>query len=467
VRRVQFVAVRRIGVGTLVGRMTATPPTTRRVPVRSPLDREIARLAVPAFGALIAEPLYVLTDTAVVGHLGTPQLGGLAVASTVLLTLYAVFIFLAYGTTAAVSRLLGAGNGREAAHQGVQSMWLALFVGLGVTVIGLALSGPLVAWMGAEGAVRTNALVYLRISLFGVPAMLLVLAGAGYLRGLQDTRTPLVVAIGTAGANLVIEVALIYGLDQGIGASALATVLAQVAGAAVYMRRVGWAARRQGADLAPHPASLVALGRVGRDLLVRTAALRAALVVATAVAARLGSVEVAAHQVAFEIWNLLALGLDAIAIAGQAMVGRALGAGDGAGARDAGRRMIEWGVALGAVLGVIVAALRTVLPHLFTDDAEVLALAGFLLVWVAALQPVNAVAFVLDGVLIGAGDMRFLAWAMILAAAVFIPAALAVLALDAGIGWLWAALGLLMATRASTLLARFASGRWIVLGARR
>jgi putative MATE family efflux protein len=446
----------------------SSPRITRRLPpARSPLDREIARLAIPAFGALIAEPLYLLTDTAVVGHLGTPQLAGLAVASSVLLTLYAVFIFLAYGTTAAVSRLLGAGDEREAAHQAVQSMWLALVIGMGVTAVGLALSGPLVGWMGAEGAVRTNALVYLRISLPGVPAMLLVLAGAGYLRGLQDTRTPLLIAIGTAAANLVIEVALIYGLDQGIGASALATVLAQVGGAAVYIRRVGHAARRQGADLAPHPASLAALAGVGRDLLVRTAALRAALVVATAVAARLGSVDVAAHQIAFEIWSFLALGLDAIAIAGQAMVGRALGAGDGPGARDAGRRMIEWGVALGAVVGVLVAALRTVLPHLFTDDVEVLALASFLLVWVAALQPLNAVAFVLDGVLIGAGDMRFLAWAMIVAAAVFIPAALAVLALDAGIGWLWTSLGLLMATRASTLLARFASGRWIVLGARR
>jgi putative MATE family efflux protein len=446
----------------------SSPRITRRLPpARSPLDREIARLAIPAFGALIAEPLYLLTDTAVVGHLGTPQLAGLAVASSVLLTLYAVFIFLAYGTTAAVSRLLGAGDEREAAHQAVQSMWLALVIGMGVTAVGLALSGPLVGWMGAEGAVRTNALVYLRISLPGVPAMLLVLAGAGYLRGLQDTRTPLLIAIGTAAANLVIEVALIYGLDQGIGASALATVLAQVGGAAVYIRRVGHAARRQGADLAPHPASLAALAGVGRDLLVRTAALRAALVVATAVAARLGSVDVAAHQIAFEIWSFLALGLDAIAIAGQAMVGRALGAGDGPGARDVGRRMIEWGVALGAVVGVLVAALRTVLPHLFTDDVEVLALASFLLVWVAALQPLNAVAFVLDGVLIGAGDMRFLAWAMIVAAAVFIPAALAVLALDAGIGWLWASLGLLMATRASTLLARFASGRWIILGARR
>jgi putative MATE family efflux protein len=439
----------------------------RRPPARSPLDREIARLAIPAFGALIAEPLYVLTDTAVVGHLGTPQLAGLAVASSVLLTLYAVFIFLAYGTTAAVSRLLGAGDEREAAHQAVQSMWLALLIGLGVIVIGLGLSGPLVGWMGAEGAVAANALVYLRISLAGVPAMLLVLAGAGYLRGLQDTRTPLLVAIGTAAANLVIEVTLIYGLGKGIGASALATVLAQVGGAAVYVRRVGRAARRHGADLAPHPASLAALARVGGDLLVRTAALRAALVVATAVAARLGSVDVAAHVIAFEIWNFLALGLDAIAIAGQAMVGRALGAGDGPGARDAGRRMIEWGVGLGALIGVLVAVLRTVLPHLFTDDAEVVALATFLLLWVAALQPVNAVAFVLDGVLIGAGDMRFLAEAMIVAAAVFIPAALLVLALDAGIGWLWASLGLLMATRASTLLARFASDRWIVLGARR
>jgi putative MATE family efflux protein len=424
-------------------------------------------LAIPAFGALIAEPLYVLTDTAVVGHLGTPQLAGLAVASSVLLTLYAVFIFLAYGTTAAVSRLLGAGDEREAAHQAVQSMWLALLIGLGVIVIGLGLSGPLVGWMGAEGAVATNALVYLRISLAGVPAMLLVLAGAGYLRGLQDTRTPLLVAIGTAAANLVIEVTLIYGLGQGIGASALATVLAQVGGAAVYVRRVGRAARRHGADLAPHPASLATLARVGGDLLVRTAALRTALVVATAVAARLGSVDVAAHVIAFEIWNFLALGLDAIAIAGQAMVGRALGAGDGPGARAAGLRMIEWGVALGALIGLLVAVLRTVLPHLFTDDAEVLALATFLLLWVAVLQPVNAVAFVLDGVLIGAGDMRFLAWAMIVAAAVFIPAALMVLALGAGIGWLWASLGLLMATRASTLLARFASDRWIVLGARR
>jgi putative MATE family efflux protein len=204
---------------------------------------------------------------------------------------------------------------------------------------------------------------------------------------------------------------------------------------------------------------------VGRDLLIRTAALRAALVVATAVATRLGDTDVAAHQVAFELWSFLALGLDAIAIAGQAIVGRSLGAGDGPGARAVGRRMIEWGVAGGAAVGLLVAALSRVLPHLFTGDADVVALASFLLIWVAALQPVNAVAFVLDGVLIGAGDMRFLAWAMVAAAALFVPAALAVAALDLGIGWLWASLGLLMVTRTVTLGARFAGGRWVVVGA--
>jgi putative MATE family efflux protein len=441
------------------------PPTRARL--RSPYDREIARLALPAFGALIAEPLYVLTDTAIVGHLGTPQLGGLAVASTILLTLYAVFIFLAYGTTAAVSRLLGAGDEREAAHQAVQSLWLAALIGLGVVATGLAAAEPLVGLMGAEGAVRENALVYLRISLLGVPAMLVVLAGTGYLRGLQDTRTPLVVAVTAAGVNLVVEVALIYGLDQGIGASALATVVAQTLAAAVYLSRIGRAVAALGVGLRPHAPSLRRLGAVGRDLLVRTAALRAALVVATAVATRLGTVEVAAHQVAFEIWSFLALGLDAIAIAGQAMVGRALGAGDGGAARAAGRRMIEWGVALGATAAGAVLALRTVLPHLFSGDAAVVGLAAFLLVWVAVLQPVNAVAFVLDGILIGAGDMRFLAWAMAGAAAVFVPAAVTVAALGAGIGWLWAAIALLMAVRAGTLLARFAGDRWIVLGAAR
>jgi putative MATE family efflux protein len=432
---------------------------------RSPFDREIARLAVPAFGALIVEPIYVLTDTAIVGHLGTPQLGGLAVATSVLLTLHSVFIFLAYGTTAAVSRLLGAGDEQEAAHQAVQSLWLAGIIGCAIVVVGLLGSDALVTLMGAEGAVRHNALVYLRISLLGVPALLVVLAGTGYVRGLQDTRTPLLIAAGTAALNLVLEVAFVYGLGMSIAASAATTVVAQVVGAGVYLRLIGRSARGHGVDLVPHPASLRRLGAVGRDLLVRTVALRASLLVATAVATRLGTTEVAAHQIGFEIWNFLAHVLDAIAIAGQAIVGRALGAGDAGGARGASRRMIEWGVAAGGVLGAAVLAVRTALPHLFSGDPAVIELTAFVLVWVAVLQPVNAVAFVLDGVLIGAGDMRFLAWAMAGAAAVFVPAATAVAVTDAGIGWLWAAVGLFMTARAGALLARFAGDRWLVLGA--
>ncbi|MGH9211288.1 MAG: MATE family efflux transporter [Acidimicrobiales bacterium] len=437
------------------------------VRLRSPYDREIVRLAIPAFGALIAEPTYLLTDTAVVGHLGTPQLGGLAIANGVLLGLYTIFIFLAYGTTAAVSRLIGAGDEAEAAHQAVQSMWLAVLLGVALTVVGFVLAEPAVDLLGASGDVRTNALVYLRISLVGIPAMLAVLAGTGYLRGLQDTRTPLAVAIGTAVLNLVVELVLIYGFDQGIGASALATVLAQTTAALVYIRRLGQTALALGVDLRPHPASLGALARVSRDLLIRTIALRAALGASTAVAARIGTDDLAAYQVAFEVWTFLAFALDAVAIAGQAIVGRALGADDGDAARGAGWRMIEWGVAMGTVYGALLLAGRTVLPHLFTDDAAVIQLTSFVLIWVAVLQPANAVAFVLDGVLIGAGDQRFLAWAMLGAAVVFIPAAGTVLFLDLGIGWLWAALGLLMVTRAASLSARFLGGRWIVLGARR
>jgi MATE family, multidrug efflux pump len=363
-----------------------------------------------------------------------------------------------------VSRLLGAGDEAEAAHQAVQSLWLAGMIGVAIVVVGLALSTPLVALFGAEGAVADNALVFLRISLFGVPAMLAVLAGTGYLRGLQDTRTTLVVAAGTAVVNLVIEVVLIYGLDQGIGASALSTVVAQCLAAAVYIRLIARTARALHVDVRPHPASIARLSRMGADLLVRTVALRVALAVSTAVAARVGTTSLAAHEIAFGLWNFLAFGLDAVAIAGQAMVGRALGAGDAGSARGAGRRMIEWGVALGTVAGVGVLVTRGVLPQVFSDDPAVIEVAGFLLVWVALLQPLNGLVFVLDGILIGAGDMAFLARAMVGAAIVFVPPAVAVAVLGLGIGWLWACIGLLMAARALALGARFAGDRWIVLG---
>ena len=434
-------------------------------PLAHPHDRQILRLAVPALGALAAEPLYVLADTAVVGRLGTPQLGGLAVASTLLLTGYVIFNFLAYGTTASVARRFGAGDEAGAAHEGVQGMWLALAIGVVLAVGGLAAAPQAVGLMGATGAVADHAVVYLRISLAGIPALLVSLAGTGYLRGRQDTMTPLVVTGIAVTANLVLELVLIYGFGYGIGASALATVVAQLAAAGAY---VWWVARdtaRLGASWRPDPAAIRRLAVVGRDLFVRTAALRLALTVATAAAARIGTVDLAAHQIAFEVWSLLALVLDSLAIAGQAMVGRLLGAGDAPAARLAARRMIEWGVGIGVVSGTAVLVVRPVLPGLFSTDPDVVALCAFVLVFVAALQPLNAVVFVLDGVLIGAGDLRFLAWAMAAAAATFVPAAVAVVILGWGIGWLWASLGLLMATRAAALVWRFSGDAWAVEGA--
>lgn len=435
------------------------------IALRSPFDRDIARLAVPAAGALAAEPLYILTDTAIVGRLGTSQLGGLAVASTIVLTGYSVFVFLAYGTTGTVARLLGAGDRDRAAHQGVQALWLAAAIGSALALAGLASARPAVLAMGAGPEVAPHALVYLRISMLGVPSLMLVLAGTGYLRGLQDTRTPLVVAVASAVANLVVEVMLVFGLHTGIAGSAWSTVIAQTGAAVTYVALVGRHVRAAGVAVRPDRAALGALATVSRDLFVRTAALRGSLTVATAVAARIGVVDLGAHQVAFEIWSFLALLLDAVAIAAQAMVGRLLGAGDRAGARAASRRMVQWGLAAGLSFAGLVAASSGALPGLFSNDTAVTRLASFLLLWVALLQPVNAVVFVLDGVLIGAGDLRYLAGAMVVAALAFVPAALAVHLLGLGIGWLWGAIGLLMVTRLVALGVRWGQGGWAVPGA--
>lgn len=414
---------------------------------------------------LLAEPVYLLVDTAIVGHLGTEQLGGLAVASAILLTAYSLCIFLAYGTTAAVARLLGAGDRRAAAEQAIQGLWLAAAVGVVLAVALAAASEPLVRALGGEGAVATNALVYLRISLVGTPFLLLALAGTGYLRGIQDTRTPLVVSVATALLNLVLELVLVLGFRQGIGASALGTVVAQVVGGLVYLGAVGRAARLDGVSFRPDLAAQRRLLRVGADLVVRTAALRGSLVALTAVAARIGRDDVAAHQIAFEVWNLLAMALDALAIAGQAMVGRLLGAGRVIDARAASQRLLVLGLLASAATSIVVVVISPVLPALFTPDPDVAELVRFLLWWAAVLQPVAAVAFVLDGVLIGAGDQRFLARAMALAAVGFAVAIAPVLPLGLGIGWVWAAFGVLMAVRAVTLLVRFRGDRWLVSGA--
>jgi len=436
--------------------------------LRHPADREILRLAVPALGALAAEPLYVLTDTAVVGHLGTPQLGGLAIAGTVLTTAFFLFNFLAYGTTAAVARFVGADQRAAAAQHAVQGVWLAAGLGIVLAAAGVVFAPGAIDLFGPTAEVREHAITYLRISALGAPAVLLALVGVGYLRGLQDTKTTLVIAVGSNVINLVIEVVLIYGFDRGIGASALATVIAQVCAAIVYLGVVFRSVVAAGVAWALDPARLRRLVVVGQALFLRTGSLLAALAVATAVASRFGEVPLGAHQIAFQLWSFLALVLDAIAIAGQAMVGRLLGAGDAAGARHASRRMVQWGVVAGCTFAALVIALRPLLAPAFTDDQRVIDLALDVLIVVALLQPINAVVFVLDGVLIGAGDLRYLAGAMAASSLlVFLPIAVVVRASDAGLLWLWAALAGLMVARLLGNVARFRGEGWQVVGADR
>jgi putative MATE family efflux protein len=437
----------------------------RLVPLRHPHDREILRLAVPAFGALVAEPLFLLADSAIVGRLGTEPLGGLGVAGQVLATLVNLCVFLAYGTTAAVARQVGAGNLAAAIRQGVDGIWLAIAIGIVLAAAGWPLTPAVVEALGASAAVGPYAVTYLRIGLLGIPGLLVVLAGTGVLRGLQDTRTPLVVAVGANVLNVALNVLFVFGFGWGIAGSAWGTVLAQTAGAGCYIVAVLRGAARHGARPWPDVAGLRSAAAAGFHLLVRTITLRVVLVVATAVAARIGDPQIAAHQVAFGIWSLLAFALDAIAIAGQAITGRYLGASDVRGARAATRRMVEWGIACGIGFGVLVLAVRPWLPGLFTADPAVRAHLLAVLVLVAALQPLAGVVFVLDGVLIGAGDMRYLAVAGIITMAAFLVAALLVLAAGGGLVALWGAIGVWMFARLATLGLRARGRAWLVTGA--
>lgn len=447
--------------------MAMTQAPARPKAARRQHDREIVALAVPAFGALVAEPLFVMADSAIVGHLGTAQLAGLGVASALLMTAVSVFVFLAYATTAAVARRVGSGDLPAAIRQGMDGIWLAILLGVAVIAVVLPTAPFLVELFGASDTAAPYATTYLRISALGIPAMLVVLAATGVLRGLQDTRTPLYVAVAGFVANAALNAGLVYGANLGIAGSAWGTVIAQFGMAAIYLVVVVRGARKHGASLRPDAAGIRASAQAGVPLLVRTLSLRAILMIATAVAARLGDADIAAHQIILSLWSLLAFALDAIAIAGQAIIGRYLGAGDAEGARAACRRMVEWGIAAGVVLGLLVVISRPLFLPLFTSDSVVKDAALPALLVVALSQPICGVVFVLDGVLMGAGDGPYLAWAMVLTLAVFTPVALLVPVLGGGLTAIWAAMTLMMAVRMLTLWLRARSGRWIVTGATR
>jgi putative MATE family efflux protein len=429
--------------------------------LRSGYDREILRLAVLALGALAAEPLYVLADTAIVGHLGRPQLAALGIAAIVLGSVFALFNFLTYGTTAQVARASGAAEEEVAQRLGVQAVLLSTAVGVALAVLLAVLAEPVVAAVGGEGKTSDYAILYIRIAVIGLPFAFLARGGEGYLRGISNLRTPLVVFVAANVLNLVLEVLFVYGFDWGIAGSAAGTATAQAAMGAAFVVAMLPALRGR---LRPEARLLRRLLALGRHIFVRTAALNAALVAAGAAAARFGDPSLAAHQIAAQLWFFLALVLDAVAIAGQVIVARMLGAGDRDGAFDASVRMIAMSVLAGALFAVLMLALIDVLPNAFTSDDTILERARAVWPIFALMQPLNGAVFALDGILIGASDGRYVMWSMVAAGAASIAVALAALALDWGLVGVWAAIAVLIFVRLVLMRARFRSRRWLVTG---
>ncbi len=425
--------------------------------------RRIAGLALPALVVLAAEPLYVLVDTAVVGHLGRTALAALAVGASAMSLAAWLGVVLAYGTTGRTARQYGAGDSATAVAEGVQASWLALGAGMLLAVTVQFAAGPVARVLaGAHPDVAHAAEQWLRIAVLGAPGLMLAAAGNGWMRGVQDTRRP---AYYVLGANVLSAAAcpvLVYPLGLGLTGSATANAIAQTITGGLFVRAL--VAER--VPLAPRPALLKRQIAIGRDLLLRGLAFQASFLSATAVAARFGVAAVAAHQIAFQLWSFCALAMDAVAIAAQAMIGAALGGGQAAAARALAGRIAAIGAACGAGFAILIGAGAGVLPVLFSPDPQVHAQAMVAWPWFVLMQPLAGVVFALDGVLIGAGDVRFLR-DLTLAGAflVFLPAIWVAYALDLGLGGVWAGLALFVAARLAGVLARLRSGQWAVVGA--
>ncbi len=410
-------------------------------------DRRIVSLAIPALGTLAAEPLYRIVDTAIVGRLGTDQLAGLAVAVTLLALVVAGSNFLAYGTTQRVANRLGAQQPAEAAEVGVQAMWLAGIISIAAVPVLVFGARPLAAAIGAEGAVLGFAVEYLRIAAVGVPFVLVALAAQGVQRGASDYRTPLIILVASNVANLVIEVVMVFGLDLGIAGAAWSTAIAQAgAGVAflVVVRRHLEPARHRW----PRWSEMAPLLTVGRHLLLRVGSMLAVFTGATAIAARVDAPTLAAHQVAMTMFLFLALVLDALAVPAQTLVAEELGHG-GSGAADIARRVVRLSLVAATAIALVIAAMSPLLPRVFSDDPAVVSRATAALLFLAVLVLPGAVAFADDGVLIGAGDYRFLGVAAFGYLVAVAPIALAVLAAPSlGIAGIWCGLVLWMVLRA-------------------
>ena len=419
----------------------------------------VLSLAVPALVVLAAEPLYLRVDTAVVGHLGTIALGGLAVGGGLLAWAAALLNFLAYGTTARAARRAGAGDRDGAVAEGVQATWLGLALGLAVVLLFQLLAGPLTRLLaGGPGAVAEAGEQWLRIAGLGAPLLLISLAGNGWLRGVQELRRPVRYVLAGSLLSLVLCPLLVHPAGLGLVGSAVANVTGQALTGALFVR----ALVREGAPWRPRPAALRTQLVIGRDLLLRAAVLQLSFLVAAGVAARTGTASLGAHQIALQLFFFLALVLDAYAIAAQTLVGQALGGNRPDDARATATRVALWGLGTGVLVAVALLALRDVLLPLFTDDPAVLAQAEVVWWFLAGMQPLAGVVFALDGVLMGAGDVGYLRTVTIGSAVLgFLPLSLLAGPLDWGLAGVWTGLCLFIGLRLAGVLVRVAGDRWL------
>jgi putative MATE family efflux protein len=426
--------------------------------------RRIAQLALPALVVLAAEPLYVLVDTAVVGHLGRVPLAAVAVSGTVMSAAAWLGTLMAYGTTGRAARRFGAGDRTGAVSEGVQASWLALATGVLLVLLAQIFAGPVARALAGDPVTADAAAGWLRIAALGAPGLLLAAAGNGWMRGVQDTRRPLIFVLGANVLSAVLCPLLVYPVGWGLTGSAVANVVAQTLSGTLFLI----ALVRETRDLRPSLQIIVRQLVLGRDLFIRGAAFQACFLSATAVASRFGAAAVGAHQIALQLWFFSALALDAVAIAAQSLVGAALGAGDPVVARDVARRVAVAGALAGVAFALLAAAGARVVPGWFTADPEVRAQAAVVWPWFVGLMPFAGVVYALDGVLIGAGDVRFLRNITLVAALLgFLPAIWLAYALDLGLGGVWAGLALFILVRFATMVWRWRSARWAVLGASR
>ncbi|WP_302661133.1 MATE family efflux transporter [Rhodococcus sp. SGAir0479] len=423
-------------------------------------------LALPALGVLAAEPLYILLDIAIVGHLGALALAGLAVGGLVLAQVSTQLTFLSYGTTARAARMFGAGRGRDAVGEGVQATWLALAIGAVLVAVVQLTAGPITRLIAGAGDIAGEAERWLRIAVFGAPLILVAMAGNGWMRGVQNTLRPLRFVLVGQLVSAVLCTALVHGVARAPRWELAGSAVANVAGQATSALLFVVALLRAGVPLRPRPSVMRAQLVLGRDLILRSLSFQACFLSAAAVASRFGAASVAAHQVVLQLWNFVALTLDSLAIAAQTLVGAALGRGRVRGAHRLAWRVTRWSAVFATALALAFAAGHAVVPTWFTGDDAVLEQASVAWWFFVGIMPVAGVVFALDGVLLGAGDAAYLRTATLACALVgFLPLIWSSLVWDWGLAGIWTGLTVFMVLRMLAVLWRAASGRWAITGA--